>query len=90
MSGLPPTITEADFAALMSKCGIIMNDPLTDKLRIKLYRDENGKLCDDVEITDELLEKVSFITPVPKGVGVMTVAMLMYNVMVAYDMQRNR
>ena len=57
---------------------------------VGINRDENGKLCGDVEITDELLEKVSFITPVPKGVGVMTVAMLMYNVMVAYDMQRNR
>ncbi|CDS43614.1 HIV Tat specific factor 1 [Echinococcus multilocularis] len=43
VSGLPPTITEAEFTALMSKCGIIMNDPLTDKLRIKLYRDEEGK-----------------------------------------------
>lgn len=42
VSGLPPTITEAEFIALMSKCGIIMNDPLTDKLRIKLYRDEQG------------------------------------------------
>ncbi|VDK25014.1 unnamed protein product [Taenia asiatica] len=43
VSGLPPTITEAEFTALMSKCGIIMNDPLTDKLRVKLYRDEAGK-----------------------------------------------
>ncbi|VDL24980.1 unnamed protein product [Hymenolepis diminuta] len=43
VSGLPPTITEAEFVALMSKCGIIMSDPLTDKLRIKLYRDEEGK-----------------------------------------------
>ncbi|KAL5106828.1 HIV Tat-specific factor 1 [Taenia crassiceps] len=43
VSGLPPTITEAEFTTLMSKCGIIMNDPLTDKLRIKLYRDEAGR-----------------------------------------------
>uniref|UniRef100_A0A5K3FV72 RRM domain-containing protein n=1 Tax=Mesocestoides corti TaxID=53468 RepID=A0A5K3FV72_MESCO len=43
VSGLPPTITEAEFTELMSKCGIIMNDPLTDRMRIKLYRDEKGK-----------------------------------------------
>lgn len=57
---------------------------------VGINRDENGKLCGDVEITDELLEKVSFVTPVPKGVGVMTVAMLMHNVMTAYKMQLNR
>ena len=54
---------------------------------VGINRDENGKLCGDIEITDELLERVSFITPVPKGVGVMTVAMLMYNVMTAYKLQ---
>lgn len=54
---------------------------------VGINRDENGKLCGDIEITDELLEMVSFITPVPKGVGVMTVAMLMYNVMTAYKLQ---
>lgn len=57
---------------------------------VGINRDENGKLCGDVEITDELLEKVSFVTPVPKGVGVMTVAMLMHNVMTAYKMQHKR
>lgn len=47
VSGLPPNITEAAFAELMSKCGIIMNDPLTEKLRIKLYRDAVGNLKGD-------------------------------------------
>ncbi len=43
VAGLPPTITEAAFVELMSKCGIVMNDPITDKLRVKLYRDQDGK-----------------------------------------------
>nr|VZI39046.1 unnamed protein product [Spirometra erinaceieuropaei] len=43
VSGLPPSITESDFVDLMSKCGMIMNDPLTEKLRVKLYKDADGK-----------------------------------------------
>lgn len=42
-------------------------------------RDENGKLCGDVQMDDVILEKASYITPVPGGVGPMTRAMLMYN-----------
>lgn len=38
---------------------------------------ENGKLCGDV--SSEVSEKVSWLTPVPGGVGPMTVAMLMQN-----------
>ncbi len=41
-------------------------------------RDENGKLCGDVDYED-VFPVVSAITPVPGGVGPMTVAMLMQN-----------
>ena len=41
-------------------------------------RDENGKLCGDVDF-DGVREKVSYITPVPGGVGPMTITMLLYN-----------
>ena len=45
---------------------------------VGMNRDENGKLCGDVDY-DDVFEKVSAITPVPGGVGPMTIAMLMYN-----------
>lgn len=44
----------------------------------------DGKLCGDVDIND-VIDKVSMITPVPKGVGPMTIAMLMNNVLKAYE-----
>lgn len=45
---------------------------------VGIHRDENNKLCGDVDY-DSVIEKVSAITPVPGGVGPMTIAMLMYN-----------
>lgn len=45
---------------------------------VGMHRNENNKLCGDVDF-DDVLEKVSAITPVPGGVGPMTIAMLMYN-----------
>ena len=49
-------------------------------------RDEDGKLCGDVDF-EEVSKKTSFITPSPGGVGPMTVAMLMYNVVKACEMK---
>ncbi len=45
---------------------------------VGMHRDENQKLCGDVDYQD-VAEKVSAITPVPGGVGPMTIAMLMNN-----------
>jgi len=45
---------------------------------VGINRNEFGKLCGDVAF-DEVSEKVGYITPVPKGVGPMTITMLMYN-----------
>ena len=45
---------------------------------VGIHRDENNKLCGDVKY-DEVFEKASAITPVPGGVGPMTIAMLMNN-----------
>jgi 5,10-methylene-tetrahydrofolate dehydrogenase/methenyl tetrahydrofolate cyclohydrolase len=39
----------------------------------------NSEIFGDVTFNEETLEKVSFISPVPGGVGPMTVAMLMNN-----------
>lgn len=45
---------------------------------VGIHRDENNKLCGDVRY-EEVAEKASAITPVPGGVGPMTIAMLMSN-----------
>lgn len=44
---------------------------------VGINRDENGKLCGDVDF-GSVAPKCSFISPVPKGVGVLTVASLVY------------
>ena len=45
---------------------------------VGMNRDANGKLCGDVDY-DNVQKKVSYITPVPGGVGPMTITMLLYN-----------
>ncbi|MBQ4637157.1 MAG: bifunctional methylenetetrahydrofolate dehydrogenase/methenyltetrahydrofolate cyclohydrolase, partial [Clostridia bacterium] len=55
---------------------------------VGMDHDENGKLCGDVEF--ESAEKVAgFITPVPGGVGPMTIAMLMSNTVQAAKQHAN-
>ena len=49
--------------------------------------DENGKLCGDVDFA-EVKEIAGSITPVPGGVGPMTIAMLMQNTVLAAQMRR--
>lgn len=45
---------------------------------VGMHRNEENKLCGDVDF-DDIKDKVSAITPVPGGVGPITIAMLMYN-----------
>jgi methylenetetrahydrofolate dehydrogenase (NADP+)/methenyltetrahydrofolate cyclohydrolase len=52
-------------------------------LDVGINRDENNKLCGDVDFND-VQDKVAAITPVPGGVGPMTIAMLLKNTMEAY------
>jgi methylenetetrahydrofolate dehydrogenase (NADP+)/methenyltetrahydrofolate cyclohydrolase len=51
-------------------------------------RTPEGKLCGDVEF-DAAMLRASMITPVPGGVGPMTVAMLMHNTLVACRQSRS-
>ncbi len=53
---------------------------------VGMDRDENGKLCGDVDFAG-VSDKCSYITPVPGGVGPMTVAMLIENTLTAYCLQ---
>lgn len=53
---------------------------------VGIHRNENNKLCGDVDY-DDVFEHVSAITPVPGGVGPMTISMLMYNCVQASEME---
>ena len=53
---------------------------------VGIHRNENNKLCGDVDYED-VFPHVSAITPVPGGVGPMTIAMLMYNCVQAAEME---
>ncbi len=53
---------------------------------VGMDRDENGKLCGDVDF-ESVKDKVSAITPVPGGVGPMTITMLMKNCVESCDSQ---
>ena len=59
----------------MIKSGAVVIDVGTN-------RGEDGKLTGDVDF-DNVSKKASYITPVPGGVGPMTIAMLMNNVIKA-------
>lgn len=49
---------------------------------VGIHREEDGHLCGDVDF-DDVKEKAAFLTPVPGGVGPMTIAMLMKNCITA-------
>ena len=53
---------------------------------VGMNRDENGRLCGDVDF-DAVEPVASYITPVPGGVGPMTIAMLMKNAVRAAELQ---
>ena len=53
---------------------------------VGIHRDENNKLRGDVKF-DEVEPHCAAITPVPGGVGPMTIAMLMYNCVHAMELQ---
>lgn len=54
---------------------------------VGINRDENGKLCGDIDI-DTFKETDCDITPVPGGVGLLTTAQLITNVVKAYKLQQ--
>lgn len=56
---------------------------------VGINRNENGKLVGDVDF-ENVKEKASYITPVPGGVGPMTIAMLMSNVLKATKEQKRQ
>ena len=75
--------------AAVGKAKFVTADMVKDGavvIDVGMNRDEDGKRCGDVDF-EEVKEKASHITPVPGGVGLMTVAMLMENTVTAAKMQ---
>ena len=69
----------------IGKTGFVTADMVKDGavvIDVAMNRDENGKLCGDVDFA-AVEPKASYITPVPGGVGPMTRAMLMENILTA-------
>jgi methylenetetrahydrofolate dehydrogenase (NADP+)/methenyltetrahydrofolate cyclohydrolase len=67
--------------AAVGKAGVITKDHVKEGavvIDVGINRGEDGKLCGDVKF-DEVSEIAGAITPVPGGVGPMTIAMLMNN-----------
>lgn len=56
---------------------------------VGINRDENGKLCGDVDF-ENVSKKAYAISPVPGGVGPMTITMLMHNTFLAAKNQKAR
>lgn len=65
-----------------------MVKPSAVVIDVGMNRDETGKLCGDVDFA-EVKEIAGSITPVPGGVGPMTIAMLMQNTVLAAQMRHD-
>lgn len=79
-------VREADIlVSAVGRTGLIRAEDIKDGaviIDVAMNRNEEGKLCGDV-CYEEVVEKASYITPVPGGVGPMTRAMLMKNTLSA-------
>ena len=83
---LPAICAEADIlVSAIGKTKFVTADMVKDGavvIAVAMPRDENGKLCGDGDCA-AVAPKCSYITPVPGGVGPMTRAMLMENILTA-------
>lgn len=88
---LPSVTKEADILIVaMGKRQFIKSQYVKEGavvIDVGMHRDENNKLCGDVDY-DDVAPKCSAITPVPGGVGPMTIAMLMYNCVASANMTK--
>jgi len=88
--GLADICRRADIlVSAVGKAGFVtgnMVKPGAAVIDVGMNRDANGKLCGDV-VFDEVEKIAGCITPVPGGVGPMTIAMLMQNTVTAAKLQ---
>ena len=90
---LKKEVKDADIIISASgKRNIVTSDMVKDEvviIDVGMNRNDEGKLCGDVDF-EKIKEKASYITPVPGGVGPMTIAMLMENVIKATKKQNKK
>lgn len=83
-------VAEAEIlVAAVGKPGLVKGEwvrPGAVVIDVGINRLPDGKLCGDIEF-DVARERASWITPVPGGVGPMTVAMLMHNTLTALELR---
>ena len=68
------------FADMVKKGAVVID--------VGIFKDENNKTTGDVDF-ENVKEVASYITPVPKGVGPMTIACLMENTIELFKQQNN-
>lgn len=85
------TRTADILVAAIGKAGFVTADMVKEGavvIDVGMNRNAEGKLCGDVDF-DEVSKKCSYITPVPGGVGPMTISMLMKNTLTAAKLQNS-
>lgn len=85
------TRTADILVAAIGKAGFVTADMVKEGavvIDVGMNRNAEGKLCGDVDF-DEVSKKCSYITPVPGGVGPMTISMLMQNTLTAAKIQNS-
>lgn len=81
------TLSADILVAAVGKANFVTEDMVKQGavvIDVGMNRDENGKLCGDVDF-ENVKEKTSYITPVPGGVGPMTITMLLENTVRAVE-----
>lgn len=90
---LPGLVRQADIVvAGVGKAGFVQGDwikPGAIVIDVGINRNDQGKLCGDVDFAPAA-ERASWITPVPGGVGPMTIATLLANALHAAELQDAR
>ena len=83
---LPSITSQADIlVAAVGKAGFVTADMIKQGavvIDVGMNRNADGKLCGDVDF-EGCKDKAGYITPIPGGVGPMTIAMLMKNTLTA-------
>lgn len=89
---LTKEIKDADIIiSAVGKRNVVTDDMVKEGaviIDVGMNRNEEGKLCGDVDF-ENVSKKASYITPVPGGVGPMTIAMLLNNVIKSTKLQNN-
>ena len=92
---LKETVKNADI--VIAACGVpglikskwIRHDAVVIDVGINFVDDQSGNpiMCGDVEFNEDLLKKCKKVTPVPGGVGPMTVTMLLNNLVQSWELR---